>query len=879
MASSDVSGCLLEPGSLPSSHRKDSEISYNQMLYRLLICQSILAILYTTRWAIQDSILRSKDIKSIKSIAYTNKENYIDKKIERKDNSFNNSSSNHGLKKCKSQLTIQLDAFEHKFIIQLSNNGPLISDKFVLLKQSTINDFDSREKSTHHYYDSVNEHSYSNHDHVRPYFCHYLGRVDGDETSEAALSILSDNSQIVDGYFHTKNFIYYLDGNISENNTVITRQYENSKHHKRIRDNFLIRAKRSIISEKNHSTFHIPSGKNSSSLFVEMVIVHDHSLYNNFVKNKIDITEKTLKIVNIMNAIYRDLNIFISLVGIVVWDKKDEINLTSDGDATLSDFLKYRLDKLVSVQQHDNAQLITSTSFNNSVVGKALKGTICTHDHSGGVNTHHSDSSAIVAATLAHELGHNLGMDHDEENENCFCPDDKCIMSPSSNGHPIHWSSCSKKAIIESRNHGLLQCLENVPQNMFESTCGNGFVEEGEDCDPGEALVPYGSAKKDIRKSCKNGSTKNCDIYYKLNPCCDAITCKFVKNATCANGPCCNLSTCSPYNLTDKKVCRDSKSECDFEEICDGFSEYCPQDVYYHNGLECGTNMISTSYLSNSYNYNRSRAFCFDGKCLSHEAQCRSLWGANANVAKNICFEQNVHGNSSGNCGYDRLTKKYYTCQPENTNCGMLHCVHNQDTDMRKTGKLNYGFESAATLTVSYFTSYKRPEIHCHAATIDAGHGIRDPGLVPNGAFCGENKMCVNEKCEPIESALSTSWCPSSCYGNGICDNTGVCHCYDGVVGTTCFRWFSLGYHISSFFYVILLLVPTTTLIFILVNYYKPKVKMWWYIHNRKAALKQKAKETATMQRKHINRENLQITNPIPLVVRGTSSEFPTPPV
>lgn len=48
-------------------------------------------------------------------------------------------------------------------------------------------------------------------------------------------------------------------------------------------------------------------------------------------------------------------------------------------------------------------------NFENGVVGKALKGPICTYEFSGGVNTDHSHVVGLVATTVAHEMGHNFG--------------------------------------------------------------------------------------------------------------------------------------------------------------------------------------------------------------------------------------------------------------------------------------------------------------------------------------------------------------------------------------------------------------------------------------------------------------------------------------
>lgn len=196
------------------------------------------------------------------------------------------------------------------------------------------------------------------------------------------------------------------------------------------------------------------------------------------------------------------------------------VQLSSNNTETLENFLKYRRDRLVVDHPNDNAQLLTGEIFDNSVVGEAYEGSICSLENSGGVVSDHSTILAIVASTMAHEMGHNLGMDHDTPD--CTCQDSLCIMT--ANGSSLHaathWSSCSVDQLNVALHHGENFCLRNEPAKLFDSpTCGNGFVEDGEDCDCG--LPEY------------------CD-----NLCCDPHTCKLSQNATCATGSCCDLTTC-----------------------------------------------------------------------------------------------------------------------------------------------------------------------------------------------------------------------------------------------------------------------------------------------------------------------------------------------
>lgn len=464
-------------------------------------------------------------------------------------------------------------------------------------------------------------------------------------------------------------------------------------------------------------------------------MVVDNKVYTSMDKSIKKVHQHCKDIVNIINGLYVPLNIFIALVGVVIWTENNEVELSSNGDTTLKNFLHYRKKILVKEHPNDNAQLLTKETFESGVVGKALKGPICTYEFSGGVSIDHSTTIGVVATTVAHEMGHNFGMEHDTSD--CKCVDDKCIMSASSSSiAPRHWSQCSIDQLNLAFHHGMNHCLKNKPQMLFDSpTCGNGFVEPGEDCDCGLAEF--------------------CD-----NSCCDPDTCKLRSNATCATGECCDLSTCLPK--TAGSICRTADSECDLPEFCNGDSEYCPFDVFKRDSESCGNN----------------KAYCYQGSCRTQSDQCRLLWGPSGQ-STDQCYTKNTEGTRHGNCGYNRFENEYLKCKPENAMCGMVHCRHLNE-------RLEFGMESVAVLSHS-FMNYKGSIIPCRTAIVDLGLETMDPGLTPNGAKCGEGKMCMNQTCVNIESLQSNfAMCKDNCNGNGVCNSLGNCHCDIGFAPPFC---------------------------------------------------------------------------------------------
>ncbi|XP_023244068.1 uncharacterized protein LOC111642038, partial [Centruroides sculpturatus] len=129
-----------------------------------------------------------------------------------------------------------------------------------------------------------------------------------------------------------------------------------------------------------------PPGSDSNSRYVELILVNDFKEYKELKEDVNSVFERSKEIANILNGLYTPLNIYIALVGVITWTEKDPISMSPDGDATLTNFLHYRRERLAREHPNDNAQLITAMTFDGGVVGKALKGPICTYEYSGGVN-------------------------------------------------------------------------------------------------------------------------------------------------------------------------------------------------------------------------------------------------------------------------------------------------------------------------------------------------------------------------------------------------------------------------------------------------------------------------------------------------------------
>lgn len=461
--------------------------------------------------------------------------------------------------------------------------------------------------------------------------------------------------------------------------------------------------------------------------YVELLLVVDNDRYNYMNRNETAVREEMVHLANFIDSIYIQLNVRVVLVGLEIWNQQNRISTDGAAGEVLSRFTQWREKELVARRRHDSAQLILKKSFGGTA-GMAYVSTVCSRSHGGGINAFTNNNIPSFASIVAHELGHNLGMNHDD-GRSCTCPVSACIMNSGATGSR-NFSTCSaddfEKMILLTGG----TCLLNVPrpdEAYSAPYCGNRLVDIGEECD------------------C--GSQKECEE----DPCCEYQTCKLKSGAQCAYGECCSKCQYLPGGT----VCRASTDECDLPEYCNGSSSLCQSDVFKQNGQPC----------------RKQQAYCYNGKCQHYDGQCQAIFGAKAKAAPEICFKDvNSKGDRFGNCGYHNYG--YKKCESRNAQCGKLQCSNVQAVTV-------FGIEPSIISTPIAGAK-------CYGVDFMLGSDVPDPGMVNEGTKCGDNKVCMNFECRPADILNYDCDVEKKCNGHGVCNSNKNCHCDDGWAAPSC---------------------------------------------------------------------------------------------
>ncbi|XP_061646453.1 disintegrin and metalloproteinase domain-containing protein 8a isoform X2 [Phyllopteryx taeniolatus] len=560
--------------------------------------------------------------------------------------------------------------------------------------------------------------------------CYYHGHVVGEDDSSASVELCSG----LKGFVRLQDQTYLIEPLTSLQADSGARVHSDEGLHG-VYNYKHLRRKRSSCSHGN-TTMYYDHGARPSGLFqlgslrsrgqtkdrgrkqrtVELAVVVDNTEYKKF-GNKRTVEARVLEIANHVDKLYRPVGVRVMLVGLDIWSYKDQIEVSSYPELTLRRFLEWRQQNLLPRTKHDNAQFITGLDFEGTTVGLANTNAMCTSS-SGAVNEDHNNNAIGVSSTIAHEMGHNLGLSHDTENCICGSLTSKkgCIMAESVGVmYPEMFSSCSQQQLNRFLDEINPACLLDIPSNARiygGPVCGNAFLEPGEECDCGTV------------EECKN-------------PCCNATNCKLSAGAQCAQGECCHNCQLKASG----SVCRPKTGNCDLAEHCTGLSASCPLDTYAQNGLPC----------------NRGKGYCYNGQCPSRQQHCKRLWGPDAEVAADACFFQH------GGC---RKTLFMHRCFGQEQSCGTLFC--------------SGGWEFPVTSRKSFYKVGS--EQCNEATMNPEDNYPADLGMVPTGAKCGNNMVCYNQKCHDIRNirAYGTHDCSAKCSNHGVCNHQSKCHCDPG---------------------------------------------------------------------------------------------------
>jgi len=487
-----------------------------------------------------------------------------------------------------------------------------------------------------------------------PQSCYYIGKVAGDSSSSVGLSACGGLSGFI--LAHGRALTLSPVGNFL---TKLSGSGQHQVEH--------ISDARFLDYQEDVAKYaHGPADGNASmgrrltgsaTKYVEAIVVNDNSRFQLFGGDSgmEALIAHTVSVMNDVTAIYnRDptngatfpYKVQVVLVGVHTLIQTDpwENTVRAAGSETDCSSLLDLFNDWGQTQQaagamseHDNRILLSGRDFDGSTVGLAGVSAMCDVSRSGNVNMCGQGDAEIssCAAVVAHEIGHNLGMHHDSSGN--ACPQSGLIMEAVGGGDiSMQFSHCSVSYIdtfFQQAYDVNGACLENLPTQVFgDPVCGNAFVEDGEDCDCGQA-------------DCSS-----------IDPCCNGATCKFAQSTyecSASAGVCCE--SCMFVSASTHKVCRAVKNECDIAEYCAGGTASCPRDVHVYPGSTCSVNGYS--------------GLCFAGKCSSLDSTC------------SVDIDRDFMQSNGG--GWD-LTER---CAGYNDACGQLICHDKSSADDFECGQ------------------------------------------------------------------------------------------------------------------------------------------------------------------------------------------------